>query len=117
MKFQILAILILISINLFPQSTSEKSNSDIYIFLESMRVKGLIEFHSELKPVNRKTLAEYLLKLEKEMYKLNATESEFLEKYKIDLEPELRLLTISDNEQNSDFLNTKKRLRFFEYYS
>lgn len=117
MKFQLLAILILISINLFPQSIYERTNSEIYIFLESMRVKGLIEFHSELKPLSRKTLAEYLLKLEKEKYKLNATETELLEKYKIDLEPELRLLTNSDNEQNSDFLKTKKRLRFFEYYS
>lgn len=117
MKFQLLAILILISINLFPQSIYERTNSEIYIFLESMWVKGLIEFHSELKPLSRKTLAEYLLKLEKEKYKLNATETELLENYKIDLEPELRLLTNSDNEQNSDFLKTKKRLRFFEYYS
>ncbi|MCX8104697.1 MAG: capsule assembly Wzi family protein [Ignavibacterium album] len=117
MKFQLLAILILISINLFPQSIYERTNSESYIFLESMWVKGLIEFHSELKPLSRKTLAEYLLKLEKEKYKLNATETELLEKYKIDLEPELRLLTNSDNEHNSDFLKTKKRLRFFEYYS
>lgn len=112
-----LSIILFLTKLLFAQYLSHKSDADIYDYLESMRVKGLIKFHAELKPVNRKTLAAYISELESGKTILNETELNLLESYKIEFEPELRLLNKSENKPNSEFLITKNRLRLFEYYS
>ncbi|WP_297841522.1 hypothetical protein [Ignavibacterium sp.] len=77
----------------------------------------MIEFHSELKPVSRKTLASYLVQLESNKNRLSELEQELLEKYRIEFEPELRLLANPDDGKKSEFIKTRNRLRLFEYYS
>lgn len=112
-----LAIIIFLASLPFAQNKNQTSDSDLYDFLEAMHVKGLIEFHSELKPISRKTLAALISELYSKKNKLSETEKEILEKYKIEFEAELRILAKTDNKPKSDFLITKNRLRLFEYFS
>ncbi|WP_348345047.1 capsule assembly Wzi family protein [Ignavibacterium sp.] len=112
-----LAIIIFFTHLSFSQSAKHQFDSAIYDFLESMSAKGVIEFHSELKPVSRKTLASYLVQLESNKNRLSELEQELLEKYRIEFEPELRLLANPDDGKKSEFIKTRNRLRLFEYYS
>lgn len=48
-------------IDLFAQSVYQPVNSDVYNLLERLFIKGVIEYHSEIKPIPRKEIASYLL--------------------------------------------------------
>lgn len=121
----ILAIIILFSSLSFAQYLNQNSDSDLYDFLESMHFKGLVEFHSEINPISRKSLGLFIHKLEQEKYKwqkpcplaLNSYELDRLEKYKIELEPELSLVNRKSSEERISFFRTNNRLRFFEYFT
>ncbi len=109
--------ILLFTVPLSAQSFNLKSDSDIYDFLESMSYKGLIEFHSELKPLSRKELAALIYQIESEISKLTYTERDLLQRFRIEFEPELRKLSNTTQESKSDFFRTEKRLRLFEYTS
>lgn len=103
---------------LFTTSYSQiASNSDIYDFLESMRFKGIVAFNSEIKPVSKKELAQLIKIVDSNKDKLTELESELLERFKIEFEPEIRFITNSSSESQLSFLRTEKHLRLFEYYS
>ncbi|AFH49116.1 Hypothetical protein IALB_1406 [Ignavibacterium album JCM 16511] len=113
----ILTIIIFFANLSFAQFINQIYRSDIYDFLEAMNAKGVIEFHSELKPINRKILASYINQLNSIKHQLNSIEQELLERYNIEFEPELRLSEKLNDEKKSDLIRTKNRLRLFAYYS
>lgn len=114
MIYRILLSLILILSTIYSQTID---NSDIYDFLESMQFKGVVDFNSEVKPLSRKVLAEIILKVDSKREKLDKLEIKILEKFKIEFEAEIRLITNSSSETNKSFLRTENRLRLFEFYS
>lgn len=82
-----------------------------------MRFKGVVDFNSEVKPLSRKSLAQMILKVDDERKRLDEIDLALLERFKIEFEPEIRLITNSSAESKINFLRTEKRLRLFEYYS
>jgi hypothetical protein len=117
MRLLLLAFIISGFGSVFSQNSFEPLYSDIYYFLESMRYKGIVDIDSELKPLNRKLLAVLILKVDSQKEKLDELEKDLLDKFKIYLEPELKILTDSLNASNFDFLRTNNRLRLFGYFS
>ena len=59
MKF--IAAIIIFSSLLNAQSVFEPVNSDIYNFLETLSIKGIIHFDYEVKPITRIEIAKILL--------------------------------------------------------
>lgn len=103
MRLLISVFVILSTIYNFPQSIMENSSSDIYDFLESMSYKGLIEFHSGLKPVSRKELAAFIYQIESQITSLTYTERDLLQRFRIEFEPELRTLSNDAYEPKVNF--------------
>lgn len=116
MRLFIFVLIILISKYLFSQSIFERHTSDVYDFLEILRLKGIIHQNSEIKPAQRIKLAGYLLEANAQKDKLTLAESYLLERFLLEFEPEIRKIS-GDKLTVSDFLRTKKRLRLFEYVS
>lgn len=116
-KWIIFILFLFLQTLLHSQETFKSSYLDLYDFLESMRYKGIVNFKSELKPINKKLLAELILKVDSQKEKLDELEKDLLDRYKIYFEPELKILRDSTNEAHSDFIRTKNRLRLFEYFS
>lgn len=111
-----LSLILLISGLLSAQSFYQNSDSDLYDFLESLRFKEIINYNFEINPVLRIKIAEHLLEANLQKNKLTSGEKELLERFLIEFEPEIKL--ISENKiSGKEFLRTSKRLRLFEYYS
>lgn len=108
---------LLIQTLLHSQVTLKSSNMDIYDFIETLRCKGIVDFNSEFKPINKIFLAELIFKVDSQKEKLDELEYDLLKKYKIYFEPELKILTDSANADYSNFFRTNNRLRLFEYFS
>lgn len=108
---------LLIQTLLHSQVTLKSSNMDIYYFIETLRCKGIVDFNSEFKPINKIFLAELIFKVDSQKEKLDELEYDLLKKYKIYFEPELKILTDSANADYSNFFRTNNRLRLFEYFS
>jgi len=113
----ILATLILSSM-LSAQSVFEPVNSDIYNFLKTLSVKGIIAFDYEIKPLPRIEIANKLLDADKKNVQMTGIEKELLSFYLQDFKHEINLI---ENNFNSDikpeFIITEKdrRIRLFEY--
>ena len=48
-------------VSVYSQTVYEPLTSDIYELLERFYIKGAIEYHSEIKPIPRKEIAQYLI--------------------------------------------------------
>lgn len=92
--------------NLTAQIVYENLNNDVYIFLERLNQKGIIEYFDLIKPLSRKYISEKLIEAEKNISLLTELDKQELEYYKKDFYFELE----SFREENSD----KKYLRYFE---
>jgi hypothetical protein len=112
-----LGTLILTAI-LHAQGVFEPVNSDIYNFLESLSIKGIITFDYEIKPLSRIEIAGKLLDAEKKTEQMTEMEKELLGFYIIDFKHEIKLVHNDfSTEVNPEFFITDKdrRVRFFEY--
>ncbi len=111
-------IILIFTSALHSQSMFEPVNSDIYSFLETLSIKGIINFNDEIKPLTRIEIAGKILEAEVKTPELTETERLLLDFYRQDFVYEIKL--ISNNftaEANPEFLITDadKRIRFFEY--
>ncbi|MGQ9643907.1 MAG: capsule assembly Wzi family protein [Ignavibacterium sp.] len=116
-KLLIFILFLLPQTLVYSQEIYKSSNFDIYDFLESMHYKGLVDFNSEVRPINKIFVAELILKVDSQKEKLDELEYDLLKKYKIYFEPELKILTDSVNAAYSNFIRINNRLRLFEYFS
>ncbi len=101
----ILLILIICSVA-YPQTVFEPVHTEIYDYLERMNANGVIEFHSEIKPVSRMEIARLLDIIESKKQTLGSIDNEDLEFFKAEYFDEIRLLK---NE-----IQEKPRLEYFE---
>src|SRR5574338_12167 len=103
---------------LHSQGMFEPVNSDIYDFLETMSIKGIIRFNDEVKPLTRIELAKKILETEVNVSQLTYTEKSLLEFYKLDFEHEIKLMTnnfTAGAKPRFIITDADKRIRFFEY--
>jgi Capsule assembly protein Wzi len=101
----IFLFLLLSSIGL-PQSVFEPVHSEIYDFLERMNANGIVEFHSEIKPIARTDIAQLLISIESEKQKLSSVDRDDLEFFKSEYFDEIRFI--------KDEVQDKPRLEYFE---
>ena len=109
---------LLITTLLQAQSMFEPVNSDVYDYLESLAIKGLITFDYEIKPVTRIEIAKTILDIEKNSSHLTELEKNLLEFYKQDFAHEINIINQTfDEKAKPDFivLDKDKRVRLFEY--
>lgn len=93
-------------INSLPQTVYQPVQSDIYNYLERMFINGIINFHSEIKPVSRTEIAKQLFIIEKNVAQISAADKEELQFYKAEYFDEF-------NRLENDTLRVK-RLEYFE---
>lgn len=102
----------------YAQGVFEPTDSDIYEYLESLSVRGIISFDFEVKPQSRIYIAETLVNAEKKINLMTDIDKSLLEFYLLDYSYEIKLIQNKnfDNRQ-PEFIVTESnmRLRFFEY--
>lgn len=117
MYIKLLIFLFFISFNSsLPQYIIKNRYNNVYDFLESLRLRGIIHYNSEIKPVQRIKLAGYLLEANAQRDKLTLAESYLLERFLLEFELEIKKIS-GDKLTESKFFITGKRLRLFEYVS
>jgi hypothetical protein len=93
MKYKILFYILIIRwMSLYAQTVYEPVNSDIYNLLERFYIKGAIEYHSEIKPIPRKEIAEHLVEASLNRDKLTPLDIKELEFYKKEFADEISLI-------------------------
>lgn len=100
------------------QGIYEPVRSDLYNFLESLSIKGIIKFEYVIKPQTRIDLAKKLLEAENNSFQLTEIDKSMLDNYKHDFVQEIKLLKDNfENEASPEFLilGDDRRIRFFEY--
>ena len=113
----ILSILLITTVT-YSQTVFEPVHSEIYDFLERMNENSIIEFHSEIKPISRTEIANFLITIENKKQQLNRIDKEDLEFYKAEYFDEIRLANnvVQENPRLEYFENGKaNRFRFFSY--
>ena len=112
-------ILIGFWIQLNAQTVYEPVNSDLYPLLERLFIKGAINYHSEIKPVPRKEIGEYLLEALKNRDKLSSLDIEEINFYLKDFADEVSFITdtLKFKLPRTEFFTTGQsgRFRFFDY--
>jgi hypothetical protein len=115
---KVITAIIFFATFLHAQSVFEPINSDIYNFLQTLSIKGIIHFDYEVKPITRIDIAKILLEAERKTIELTNLEKELLNYYKQDFEHEINLINKTfDRVRKPDFLvlDNNRRIRFFEY--
>ncbi len=116
MKFIIITLAL--SIINFAQGIYENSDSDIYSFLESLSIKGIVKFDNEIKPLLRIELAKKLIEVDKQTFRMTEIDKELLTFYIQDFKHEINLI---QNDFRSDIIpeflvaDKDRRIRLFEY--
>ena len=116
MKFII--VFLSISFITFAQGMHEPVNSDIYKFLETLSIKGIITFDYEIKPLLRIDIAKKLLEADNQSLRLTEIEKELLSFYIQDFKHEINLIKNDfQPDIKPEFIVTEKdrRIRLFEY--
>ncbi len=104
----------------YSQSLSEPVNSnDVYEFLERLNLKGIITFHTEVKPLSRIHIAGKLVELKEKRNQLSVLESEQLDFFLKEYFDETARLTDNFDGIESGFfkMSDKQRFRFYNYSS
>jgi hypothetical protein len=90
---KLLFVLIYACIKIYAQTVYEPVNSDVYPFLERLFIKGAIEYHSEIKPIPRKDIGEYLLEALQNRETLTKLDIDEIEFYLKDFADEVSFIT------------------------
>lgn len=115
---RILTFILIFTALVNAQSIFEPVNSDVYSFLETLSIKGIINFDYEIKPQTRIEIAKKIIELDNQRIKLNELESSLLSFYQQDFKHEIDLLKKDFTDQSKpEFIVTERdrRVRFFEY--
>jgi len=120
MKIKFLVIIFfLICLKVSAQTVYEPVNSDLYPLLERIFIKGAIEYHSEIRPIPRKEIAEYLLEALANKEKLTKIDIKEIDFYLNDLADEVSFITdtVHFRLPRVEFCTTGQtdRFRFFNY--
>lgn len=103
----------------FAQTVYQSVNSDIYNLLERLYIKGAIGYHSEIKPIPRKEIAEYLLEALVNKDRLTEIDISEINFYKREYADEISFVSndIKLNFQRTDFFTSGEtdRFRLFSY--
>jgi len=114
-----LTILLLFFLELDAQTVYEPVNSDLYPLLERLFINGAIEYHSEVKPIPRKDIGEYLLEALKNQEKLTSLDVKEIDFYLKDFADEVSFITdtLQFKLPRVEFCTTGQtdRFRFFNY--
>lgn len=116
MKFII--VFITFSFISFAQGMYEPIGSDIYHYLETLSIKGLINFDYEIQPQTRIELAKKLIEIQSDTTLLNQLEKSFLEFYTLDYKHEINLVKdnlVTGSSPEFLLLDGNNSIRFFEY--
>lgn len=103
----------------FAQTVYQPMNSDIYNLLERLFIKGAIEYHSEIKPIPRKDIAEYLSEALVNKNRLTEIDISEINFYKREYADEIAFIS-SDKKINlprTEFFTSgeNERFRLFNY--
>jgi len=120
MKIKIPLLLLVLSLfSLNAQTVYEPVNSDVYPLLERLFINGAIEYHSEIKPIPRKEIGEYLLEALVNRDKLTIVDIDDIKFYLKDFADEVSFIsdTTHFNLPRVEFCTTGQtgRFRFFDY--
>lgn len=115
---KLIIVFISFSFITFAQGMYEPVDSDIYKYLETLSIKGIITFDNEIKPLLRIEIAKKLLETNSQSLHLTEFEKELLSFYDQDFKHEINL--IKNNFQHDikpEFIITEKenRIRLFEF--
>ena len=106
-------------VSVYSQTVYEPLTSDIYELLERFYIKGAIEYHSEIKPIPRKEIAQYLLEASSNSNKLTSLDIKELEFYKKEFADEINFIRkdTSFKLPRTDFFTSGEtgRFRLFNY--
>lgn len=101
------------------QTVYQKVNSDVYNFLERLSIKGIIEYHSEIKPIPRKEIANFLLKAQSNQNKLTDIDRKEIEFYLKEFADEVSLIDegVIQKLPRTEFFTSgeNERFRLFNY--
>ena len=116
-KYIIFLLVIFVLTTLKAQIVHEQLSNDIYLYLERLSQKGILEFDDLVKPVSRKYISGKLIEAQNKADLLSPLEKEELEFYKKEYWMEIENFTGSEN--NADTAdsgkNIAKRYRMFSY--
>ena len=117
-KYIISLLVIFVLTTLKAQIVHEQLSNDIYLYLERLSQKGILEFDDLVKPVSRKYISGKLIEAQNKADLLSPLEKEELEFYKKEYWMEIENFTGS--EYNADTTadsgkNIAKRYRMFSY--
>ena len=115
----ILSFLIIAWFEVSAQTVYQPVTSDIYNLLERLYIKGVIEYHSEIKPIPRKEIAGYLIQASSQKQKLSELDLKEVEFYKKDFADEISFISdsIRLNLPRTEFFTfgENERFRLFNY--
>lgn len=89
----ILSFFIIVWFELFAQTVYQPVTSDIYDLLERLYIKGAIEYHSEIKPIPRKEITEYLIGALSNREKLTELDLKEIEFYRKEFADEISFIS------------------------
>jgi hypothetical protein len=115
---KLFAIIIIFSTLLSAQGMFEPVNSDLYSFLETLSIKGIITFDYEIKPWTRIEIAKKLILADTHTQQMTDVEKELLNFYYKDFKHEINLIEKDfkpDIKPEFIVLDKDRRIRFFEY--
>ncbi|MBK9099365.1 MAG: hypothetical protein IPM14_14865 [bacterium] len=103
----------------FAQTVYQPVSSDIYNLLERLFIKGVIEYHSEIKPIPRKDIATYLLEALSERKNLTGLDLKEIEFYCREYADEISFISDAGklNLPRTEFFTSGQtdRFRLFNY--
>ena len=99
------------------QNVFEPVNNDVYNYLERLSIKGVINYHSEMKPILRKDIASFLIAAEKDSISLTEIDKKELKFYEQEYSDEIDMITVrlSFHFPSSEFLSSNRTGRFRLY--
>jgi len=111
-------LIFIFATTLSAQSVYEPVNSDVYNFLNTLSIKGIISFDYEIKPLTRIEIAKKILEVSDKEPGLTELEKALLFFYRQDYLQEINLLTqnfITQAKPEFLTISNNARIRFFEY--
>lgn len=115
---KIITAIIILSAVIYAQGVFEPVESDIYNFLESLSIKGVLTFDYEIKPLTRIEIANKIIEAKNNFEKLTDLDKLLLINYQQDFAYEINLIKNNfEKEAKPEFLilDTDRRVRLFEY--
>ena len=115
---KLILIILVLCAGLRAQGVFEPVNSEVYNFLKTLSIKGIIIFDYEIKPLPRIVIAKKLIEADNNSQRVTLIEKELLNFYLLDFKHEINLIKQDfESASQPEFIITEKdeRIRLFEY--